>query len=45
MMRLVQELFPPTIVMEEGQVVADDLTMGILENEELLTTHRLEKPA
>ncbi len=43
-MRLVQELFPHTIVMDEGQVVADGLTMDILENEELLTAHGLEKP-
>ena len=43
-MKLVQELFPRTIVMDEGQVVADGLTMDILENEELLTAHGLEKP-
>ncbi len=43
-MRLVQELFPRTIVMDEGQVVADGPTMGILENEELLNAHGLEKP-
>jgi hypothetical protein len=33
-MRLVQEIFPHTIV-------KDDLTMEILENEELLTAHGL----
>ena len=43
-MRLVQELFPRTIVMDEGRVVADGLTREILENEELLTAHGLEKP-
>jgi len=43
-MRLVQELFPRTIVMDEGRVVADGLTMEILENEDLLTAHGLEKP-
>jgi cobalt/nickel transport system ATP-binding protein len=43
-MRLVQELFPRTIVMDEGRVVADGLTIEILENEELLTAYRLEKP-
>jgi cobalt/nickel transport system ATP-binding protein len=42
-MRLVQELFPRTIVMDEGRVVANGLTMEILENEELLTAHGLEK--
>lgn len=43
-MRLVQELFPRTIVMDEGRVVADGLTMDILEDEALLTAHGLEKP-
>ena len=43
-MRLVQELFPRTIVMDEGQIVADGRTQDILENEELLTAHGLEKP-
>jgi len=43
-MRLVQELFPRTIVMDEGQVVADGKTKDILEDEELLTAHGLEKP-
>jgi ABC-type branched-subunit amino acid transport system ATPase component len=32
------------IVMDEGRVVADGLTMEILENEDLLTAHGLEKP-
>ena len=43
-MKLVQELFPRTIVMDNGNIVADGLTMEILENEELLTAHGLEKP-
>jgi cobalt/nickel transport system ATP-binding protein len=43
-MRLVQELFPRTIVMDEGQIVADGGTKDILENEALLTAHGLEKP-
>ena len=43
-MRLVQELFPRIIVMDEGQVVAAGLTIEILENEELLAAHGLEKP-
>jgi cobalt/nickel transport system ATP-binding protein len=43
-MKLVQELFPRTIVMDEGQIVADGQTKDILENEELLTAHGLEKP-
>ena len=43
-MRLVQELFPRTVVMDDGQIVADGLTMEILEDEELLNAHGLEKP-
>jgi cobalt/nickel transport system ATP-binding protein len=43
-MALVKELFPRTIVMDDGKVVADDTTIRILENEELLTAHGLEKP-
>ena len=43
-MRLVQELFPRTIVMDEGLIVADGRTSDILENEALLTAHGLEKP-
>jgi len=43
-MAMVRELFPRTIVMDEGRVVADGLTMDILENETLLNAHGLEKP-
>lgn len=43
-MKLVQELFPRTVVMDEGKVVADGLTMDILEDEALLNAHGLEKP-
>ncbi|MEK6753949.1 MAG: ABC transporter ATP-binding protein [Chloroflexota bacterium] len=43
-MKLVQELFPRTIIMDEGQIVADGLTHEILEDEKLLTAHGLEKP-
>jgi energy-coupling factor transporter ATP-binding protein EcfA2 len=43
-MKLVQELFPRTIVMDEGRVVADGLTTEILEDETFLTAHGLEKP-
>jgi energy-coupling factor transporter ATP-binding protein EcfA2 len=32
-MRLVQELFPRTIVMDDGRIVADGRTKDILENE------------
>jgi cobalt/nickel transport system ATP-binding protein len=43
-MRLVQELFPRTIVMDEGRIVADGLTMEILKDAKLLEAHGLEKP-
>jgi cobalt/nickel transport system ATP-binding protein len=42
--RLVQELFPRTIVMDEGTIVADGRTNNILDDEALLTAHGLEKP-
>ena len=43
-MRLVQELFPRTIVMDDGRIVADGRTKEILEDEKLLNEHGLEKP-
>jgi cobalt/nickel transport system ATP-binding protein len=43
-MKLVQELFPRTIVMDDGKIVADGTTKEILENETLLMEHGLEKP-
>jgi cobalt/nickel transport system ATP-binding protein len=43
-MRLVEELFPRTIVMDEGLIVADGATKGILEDEAFLNQHGLEKP-
>ena len=42
-MALVKELFPRMIVMDEGMIVADGLTIEILENAELLEAHGLEK--
>jgi hypothetical protein len=41
-MRLLQELFPRNIVIDEDLVVADGLTMEILENDVLLAAHGLE---
>lgn len=43
-MKLVQELFPRTIVMDDGRIVADGRTDEILEDEKLLNEHGLEKP-
>jgi cobalt/nickel transport system ATP-binding protein len=41
---MVRELLPRTIIMDEGQVVADGLTDQIMQDEALLNTHGLEKP-
>jgi cobalt/nickel transport system ATP-binding protein len=43
-MAMVKELFPRTVVMDEGQIVADGLTTDVLEDEKLLEAHGLEKP-
>jgi len=42
-MKLVEELFPRTIVMDEGLIVADGKTKEILANENFLNQHGLEK--
>ena len=42
--RMVQELFPRTIVMDDGRIVADGMTKEILEDEKFLNQHGLEKP-
>jgi energy-coupling factor transporter ATP-binding protein EcfA2 len=43
-MKLVEELFPRTIVMDEGLIVADGKTKEILSDEKFLNEHGLEKP-
>ncbi len=43
-MRLVAELFPRVVVMDEGRVVADGPTEVILRDEALLEAHGLEPP-
>jgi len=43
-MRLVEELFPRTIVMDEGLIVGDGETKDILADEKFLNEHGLEKP-
>jgi len=43
-MRLVAELFPRTVVMDEGRIVADGSTSVILNDEALLEAHGLERP-
>ncbi len=43
-MALVKELFPRTVVMDDGQDVTDGLIMEILEDAKLLEAHGLERP-
>jgi len=43
-MKLVEELFPRTIVMDEGVIVGDGKTKEILADAKLLEAHGLEKP-
>lgn len=43
-MRMVQELFPRIIIMDDGQVVADGPTAALMENDALLEAHGLERP-
>ena len=43
-MKLMEELSPRTIVMDEGMIVADGRTKEILEDEKLLEAYGLEKP-
>jgi ABC-type multidrug transport system ATPase subunit len=43
-MRMVEELFPRAIVMDNGCIVADGMTKEILEDEVFLNEHGLEKP-
>jgi len=43
-LRMVQELFPRTIIMDDGEIVMDGLTSELLEDEVFLEKHGLEKP-
>jgi len=43
-MRLVEEVFPRTVVMDQGRIVADAPTEDILADAALLERHGLEKP-
>lgn len=43
-MKLVDELFPRTIVMDEGRIVGDGDTKKLLSDEKFLNEHGLEKP-
>ncbi len=43
-MRLVAEVFPRTLVMDEGRIVADGPTTEVLADDALLEAHGLERP-
>ena len=43
-MRLVAEVFPRTVVMDAGAVVADDATLRLMADDQLLVAHGLEAP-
>ena len=43
-LRMVQELFPRMVIMDDGKIVADGLTRELLQDEKLLTAHGLEIP-
>ena len=43
-MKLVEELLPRTIVIDEGMIVADGKTKGSLADAKPLEAHGLEKP-
>jgi cobalt/nickel transport system ATP-binding protein len=43
-MKLVAEVFPRTVIVDDGQVVADGPTGAILDDRDLLESHGLEQP-
>ncbi len=43
-LRMVQDLFPRMVIMDEGKIVADGLTAELLKDEVLLKAHGLECP-
>jgi len=43
-LRMVQELFPRMVIMDEGEIVEDGLTSALMADETLLAEHGLEQP-
>jgi energy-coupling factor transporter ATP-binding protein EcfA2 len=43
-MKLVAEVFPRTVIVDGGRIVADGPTTAILEDKDLLEAHGLEQP-
>ena len=44
-LRMVEDLFPRMIIMDEGKIVADGSSRDLLQDEELLEAHGLESPS
>jgi len=44
-LRMVRDLFPRMVIMDEGEIVADGLTNALLQDEGLLSAHGLESPS
>jgi cobalt/nickel transport system ATP-binding protein len=43
-LRMVSELIPRMVIMDEGRIVADGPTVNLMKDEKLLEAHGLEKP-
>ena len=43
-LRMVADLFPRMVIMDEGMIVADGYSADLLRNDELLERHGLESP-
>ena len=43
-LHMVKDLFPRMVIMDDGKIVADGMTKELLQDEELLLSHGLEKP-
>jgi cobalt/nickel transport system ATP-binding protein len=43
-MRMVSELFPRMVIMDEGRIVADGRTEVLMDDTALLEAHGLERP-
>ena len=43
-LRMAQEVFPRMVIMDNGEIIKDGLTLELLEDETLLEDHGLEKP-
>jgi cobalt/nickel transport system ATP-binding protein len=43
-MLMVSDLFPRMVILDEGRLVADGPTVHLMEDQQLLEAHGLEKP-